>query len=98
MTLDEYKEKINGIISNPDTAPATAAEVLKEIEIDLGAKDASDTKVSELETKVADLQDTNMKLYLNVTGAEDTVEADEEPATGLGVIDEFIDKMLKEEE
>lgn len=95
MTIDEYKEKINEIVSNPDTAPATAAEVLKEIEIDLGAKTTADEKVAELESKVTDLQDTNMKLYLNVTGAEDTAADEDEPATGLGVIDEFIDKVLK---
>lgn len=97
MKLDEYKEKINEIVTNSDTAPASAAEILKEIEIDLVAKKTADDKVAELESKVTDLQNTNMKLYLNVTGAEDTAADEDEPATGLGVIDEFIDKVLKEE-
>ena len=97
MTVDEYKDKINGLVSNPDTAATEALSLIDEITKDLGELGAAKTSVSELQAKVADLQDTNMKLYMNIAGATSDDEPEDEPAEGPAVIDEFMDMLFKEE-
>ena len=97
MTVDEYKDKINGLVSNPDTAATEALSLIDEITKDLGELGAAKTSVSELQAKVADLQDTNMKLYMNIAGGTSDDETDDEPAEGPAVIDEFMDMLFKEE-
>ena len=97
MTVDEYKDKINGLVSNPDTAATEALSLIDEITKDIGELGAAKTSVSELQAKVADLQDTNMKLYMNIAGGSSDDEPDDEPAEGPAVIDEFMDMLFKEE-
>ena len=97
MTVDEYKDKINGLVSNPDTAATEALSLIDEITKDLGELGAAKTSVSELQAKVADLQDTNMKLYMNIAGGSSYDEPEDEPAEGPAVIDEFMDMLFKEE-
>ena len=97
MTVDEYKDKINGLVSNPDTAATEALSLIDEITKDIGELGAAKTSVSELQAKVADLQDTNMKLYMNIAGGPSDDEQEDEPAEGPAVIDEFMDMLFKEE-
>ena len=97
MTVDEYKDKINGLVSNPDTAATEALSLIDEITKDLGELGAAKTSVSELQAKVADLQDTNMKLYMNIAGGTSDDEPEDEPVEGPAVIDEFMDMLFKEE-
>ena len=97
MTVDEYKDKINGLVSNPDTAATEALSLIDEITKDIGELGAAKTSVSELQAKVADLQDTNMKLYMNIAGGSFDDEPEDEPAEGPAVIDEFMDMLFKEE-
>ena len=97
MTVDEYKDKINGLVSNPDTAATEALSLIDEITKDIGELGAAKTSVSELQAKVADLQDTNMKLYMNIAGGSSDDEPEDEPAEGAAVIDEFMDMLFKEE-
>ena len=97
MTVDEYKDKINGLVSNPDTAATEALSLIDEITKDLGELGAAKTSVSELQAKVADLQDTNMKLYMNIAGGTSDDEPEDKPAEGPAVIDEFMDMLFKEE-
>ena len=97
MTVDEYKDKINGLVSNPDTAATEALSLIDEITKDLGELGAAKASVSELQAKVADLQDTNMKLYMNIAGGPSDDDQEDEPAEGPAVIDEFMDMLFKEE-
>ena len=97
MTVDEYKDKINGLVSNPDTAATEALSLIDEITKDIGELVAAKTSVSELQAKVADLQDTNMKLYMNIAGGPSDDDQEDEPAEGPAVIDEFMDMLFKEE-
>ena len=97
MTVDEYKDKINGLVSNPDTAATEALSLIDVITKDLGELGAAKTSVSELQAKVADLQDTNMKLYMNIAGGPSDDDQEDEPAEGPAVIDEFMDMLFKEE-
>ena len=99
MTYEQYEERINNALANADTAPTEFVNILSELKTDLTAKDTLETEKSELETRVRDLQDTNMKLYLSVTGtsSEDDDEEDE-PAEGTAVVDELMDALFKESE
>ena len=98
MTYEEYEKRINGALANPDTAPTEFVNILSELKTDLTAKDTLETEKTELETRVRDLQDTNMKLYLSVTGNSDGDEEEDEPAEGTAVVDELMDKLFKESE
>lgn len=98
MTYEEYEKRINGALANPDTAPTEFVNILSGLKTDLTAKDTLETEKTELETRVRDLQDTNMKLYLSVTGTSDEDEEEDEPAEGTAVVDELMDKLFKESE
>lgn len=98
MTYEEYEKRINGALANPDTAPTEFVNILSDLKTDLTAKDTLETENTELETRVRDLQDTNMKLYLSVTGTSDEDEEEDEPAEGTAVVDELMDKLFKESE
>lgn len=98
MTYEEYEKRINGALANPDTAPTEFVNILSELKTDLTEKDTFETEKTELETRVRDLQDTNMKLYLSVTGNSDEGEEGDEPAEGTAVVDELMDKLFKESE
>lgn len=98
MTYEEYEKRINGALANADTAPTEFVNILSELKTDLTAKDTLETEKTELETRVRDLQDTNMKLYLSVTGNSSEDEEEDEPAEGADVVDELMDKLFKESE
>ena len=98
MTYEEYEKRINGALANPDTAPTEFVNILSDLKTDLTAKDTLETEKTELETRVRDLQDTNMKLYMSVTGNTDEDEEEDEPAEGTAVVDELMDKLFKESE
>lgn len=98
MTYEQYEERINNALANADTAPTEFVNILSELKTDLTAKDTLETEKTELETRVRDLQDTNMKLYLSVTGNSDEDEDDDEPAEGTAVVDELMDALFKESE
>lgn len=98
MTYEEYEKRINGALANPDTAPTEFVNILSDLKTDLTAKDTLETEKTELETRVRDLQDTNMKLYLSVTGTSDEDEEEDEPAEGTAVVDELMEKLFKESE
>nr|DAN07093.1 MAG TPA: Phi29 scaffolding protein [Caudoviricetes sp.] len=98
MTYEEYEKRINDALANADTAPTEFVNILSELKTDLTAKDTLETEKTELETRVRDLQDTNMKLYLSVTGTSDEDEEEDEPAEGSAVVDELMEKLFKESE
>jgi hypothetical protein len=98
LTYEEYEKRINGALANPDTAPTEFVNILSDLKTDLTAKDTLETEKTELETRVRDLQDTNMKLYLSVTGTSDEDEEEDEPAEGTAVVDELMEKLFKESE
>lgn len=97
MKYDEYVTKINSVLSEPDTALTNVTGVLDELKADLTSKETLEAENETLKKRISDLQDTNMKLYLSITGTEETPE-DDEPVEGVGVIDEFLDIAFKESE
>lgn len=98
MKYEEYEQRINNALANADTAPTEFVSILSELKTDLTAKDNLETEKTELETRVRDLQDTNMKLYLSVTGTSTEDNEDDEPAEGTAVVDELMDALFKESE
>lgn len=82
MTYDEYAEKINGVISNPDTAPAEIGGVLEELKKDLTALDTLTAESAEKDKRIKDLQETNLKLYMS-QAKPDEEEEEEEKEEGI---------------
>ena len=68
MTYDEVKTRITALVGNPDTAQENAVTLLSDLEKDYTTLDSMTSKVSESEKRIRDLQDTNQKLFLSVTG------------------------------
>lgn len=68
MTYEEVKTRITALVGNPDTAQENAVTLLSDLEKDYTTLDSMTSKVSESEKRIRDLQDTNQKLFLSVTG------------------------------
>lgn len=98
MKYDEYVSKINGVLAEPDTALTSVTGVLDELKADLTSKETLEAENETLKKRISDLQDTNMKLYLSITGTETNSDEDDEPVEGVGVIDEFLGIAFKESE
>lgn len=77
MTFAEYKEKIDTALTNPDAALATMDDLYKSLEADLTTKDSLTEEVTSLNSKVKELQETNIKLYLS--RGEKVTEPQSEP-------------------
>lgn len=78
MTLDEYKELAAGLTA--DNAPTVIGAMLDAVAVDLSALTKATEDNAEKDKRITELQDTNMKLFLSVTGkgAEGAKEEDEE--------------------
>ena len=97
MKYDEYVTKINGVLAEPDTALTNVTGVLDELKADLTSKETLEAENETLKKRISDLQETNMKLYLSITGTDTETEEDD-PVEGAGVIDEFLSNVFKESE
>lgn len=99
MTYAEYKEKVDKLLTNPDTALAGIEDIYKELEADLTTKDSLEAEVNTLRDQVSALRETNIKLYMQRTG--EAPEQDGEEITeedGEKYIDKVFDDVMKEEE
>lgn len=93
MTIDEYRDKITGIIKNPETGGEAGAELIKSITEDLSTIESMKTQLSESEKKIRELQDANVKLFLSVTGQSKQEEEEEEKHE---TIEEFAHRFREE--
>lgn len=98
MKYDEYVTKINSVLAEPDTALTNVTGVLDDLKADLTSKETLEAENETLKKRISDLQDTNMKLYLSITGNETNSDEEDEPVEGVGVIDEFLGIAFKESE
>ena len=95
MKFEDYESQINSVLSNPDTALAGMGGVMESLKADLTALEELTSTVDELEARIKDLQETNLKLYLSQAGeVEDEVE--EEEKSGVDAIEEFWEKLEEE--
>ena len=100
MKYAEYKEKIDGLLTNPDTALAGIDEVYESLEADLTTRDSLADENETLKNKVKELQETNIKLYMS-QGGDNTEETDgkEDEAVDedIKAVDDFFDELFEEE-
>lgn len=68
MTREEFKSYIEQLVANPDKIPETLLVLQEGVEGLYSENESYGVKVGELETKVADLRDSNTKLFLRTTG------------------------------
>lgn len=85
MTIDELMR----LASNPDTAPEALSELRTLYETQVSTIEGLNNQVSELNSRISTLQDTNMKLFLRTTSSVQSDEHEETP--------EEHEKWLKEE-
>lgn len=91
MKIEEYETLAAGLTN--ENAPAVVKDMLAGIKQDLTERDALAGKVADLETKNRDLQDTNIKLFLQQTAPGKPAEVDDDDKTGLDALDAFADAM-----
>jgi len=70
MKLDEYISKLNGIVKDPDSAATVIPEIIDGLKTDDENLNSLMVAMSNQENKIKSLQDTNMKLFLQVTGQD----------------------------
>jgi type IV secretory pathway VirB4 component len=80
MTIQEY---IENMVKNPDSIASLAVEATAEAERIENEISSFNAKKEEYEKKIRELQDSNMKLFLSVTGKEPekTEEEEKKPLT-----------------
>lgn len=87
------KKAISTALAKEDGGLADMPSIIEKIGEDYDAKEALAQKVGELEGKVRELQDSNLKLFLAQTGGE---SEEEEELDGMEAVDAFWDDLLKE--
>lgn len=89
MTRDEFLKSYDSLSGNPENLTESLLSLRKEIEGVYGERDALTSELETTKEKVSELQDTNHKLYLQLTSStiESTVEEKEES------IDEWYRRM-----
>lgn len=97
MTYDELEKKLTTILQQPDSALANVAPLLKDIKADYESIISLTSKVEAQDTRIRDLQDTNMKLFLAQTGQVSDKDEEEDDVEGPDAIDAFVNKLNKEE-
>lgn len=98
MTYEEYVQATQGLTA--DNAPEILQNLLKGVKEDLAERDAYKASIDELnssiaekDTKIRDLQDTNIKLFLQSAAKPSTGSLTEEAElTG----EEYIAKQLRD--
>lgn len=83
MTYDEVKERITGLVSDPDKAAENATTLLSDLEKDYTTMTSMADKAGEQEKRIRDLQDTNQRLFLSVTGQEQGSQDEPEEEPGI---------------
>ena len=96
MKYEEYEAAVNKIVTDPDTAPGGAIDLLKAIKEDLGLLETATASVREQAQKIDELKATNNKLFIAQTGPGPEKEPEEEEEMGLTEL--FEDAFSKKEE
>lgn len=97
MTYSEYEKLISESLSNVDKAPANMKAVLDALKTDCTTLTSQTEKIKEQDTRIRDLQDTNMKLFLSTTSAHADEDEPEEELTGDDALNDFISKHTQKE-
>ncbi len=96
MKIEEYRAKIDGLLTNPDTALAGIGEVYDALTEDLTTRDSLASENEQLKQTVQELRETNIKLYMQ-TGSADTSESIDEGTeddSDAEAVDNFFNDIL----
>jgi len=92
MKYEEYEAMAQGLTA--ENAPAVLQSIMAGVKDDLDERDALIEQRDSMESKIKDLQDTNIKLFLSQTGAQTEEQTEEEKVEDMN-FDEYIN-YLKE--
>lgn len=76
MTYAEYESRLSDIVKSPDTAPVAVQALLTELKADTDTLTSLRADIEQKDQKIKDLQDTNIKLFLQQTGEAPEKDAD----------------------
>ena len=93
MKSEDYKNLITEMVSHPDNAAETATKLIDLVKEDSEIFETLTNKLSSQDKKIRDLQDTNTKLFLSVTGQSDDDDDDEDSFDNMS-FDEFAKGIL----
>ena len=97
MNYSDYEAKLGGVVSNPDTAPTVVKEILSDLKTDLDTLESMKADLEAKDTRIRDLQDTNVKLFMSQTGAQEEPENESwEEMEGQMALDAFIEAHKEE--
>lgn len=97
MIYDDYKNSITKLIENPESAPTLATELLEKLKSDCEIFDSQVEQLKKADQKIRDLQDTNIKLFINQTSPAKKEDFEDKELTGNEFLNLFIDNKLEEE-
>ena len=92
MTYAEITNAVTDIMKNLETAQVKAKALLEGIKADYETLDTTKQTLAEKEEKIRDLQDTNMKLFLQQTSPVEE-DKEEEELEGDDAINAFITQL-----
>lgn len=95
MPIDEIKKLITDMVSNPDESATLAASLIKQVDDDYTSMESLKKEMIEKDNKIKSLQDTNMKLFLQVTGQESPEQSQEK--TPEEKVNDFWAQFTKED-
>lgn len=94
MKFEDYKEGFTKVLSNPDTALTEITPLLNELKTDLDTLESTRGEVETLNSRIRDLQDTNMKLFLSQGGKSS--DEDEYVDNDEKAVEEYFEQLGKE--
>ena len=96
MTYAEVEKRITECLQTPDAALVNIKPILDDLKSDYESMICLTEKVEKQDTRIRDLQDTNMKLFLAQTGQAPKDEEEEDELQGAEAIDAFVAKLKEE--
>ena len=99
MTYQELEKKITEVLQQPDSALVAIMPVLEEIKKDYETMTSLTDKVTQMDSKIRTLQDTNMQQFLMLTkqAPEAKDEDKDDELEGTEAVDAFVANIMKEE-
>ena len=95
MKIDEYRAKIDGLLTNPDTALAGIGEVYDALTEDLTTRDSLADENEQLKQTVKELRETNIKLYMQGTSDNKSESIDDsEDNEDTEAVENFFNDIL----
>lgn len=93
MVYEELETRLTTLLQQPDSALALVKPLLDDIKKDYEQIITLTEANKKQESRIRDLQDTNMKLFLAQTGKSEQKEEDDEDLEGMDAIDSFVNKL-----